>query len=93
MDERVCEKSSYQIIPPNCVRLRRKCMRNLENHFEKIVVFYGVKLVEAPHEDTASECGAPWVTLMVVPVDTGSGIDVPEVTKRVQIKSRIFCSS
>uniref|UniRef100_A0A1L8DY25 Putative ribonuclease n=1 Tax=Nyssomyia neivai TaxID=330878 RepID=A0A1L8DY25_9DIPT len=88
MDDRVGEKNE---LPPNCVRVRRKCLRNLENHFEKIVVFYGVKLVDAPQEDPPPECGAPWITLTVVPNDTGSGIDVPEVTKRVQHYIESLC--
>ncbi|XP_059622789.1 probable ribonuclease ZC3H12D [Phlebotomus argentipes] len=74
-------------LPPPSVRVKRKCMRNLENHLEKIVVFYGVKLLEAPAEDGE----APWVTLQVVPADAGSGIDIPEVTKRVQHYIESLC--
>lgn len=86
MDDQIGDKTQCVQIPPHCVRVKRKCMRNL--NLEKIVVFYGVKLLEVPPEDTVADSASStstWINFQVVPVDAGSGLDVPEVTKRVQV--------
>ncbi|GAB0090153.1 hypothetical protein DMENIID0001_048430 [Sergentomyia squamirostris] len=85
MDDQIGEKSVCGQLPPHpSVRVKKRCLRNLENHLEKIVVFYGVKLHEVATEDVSEASTSAWTTFQLISADPGKGLDIVEVAKRVQ---------